>query len=146
MHFSGMKNLLSLLLLLLTLSCTMSTQTSSSQLDKREAIKAIDNFYLALGSADTLLLQQTLTNDFYMFEHDEVWKTENLLELMTLTIGREWSVNDVHFESDQNNGHITYLNRGIIPSDRSWLESALLVKINDTIKIKFLHSTKLYLK
>ena len=131
---------------MLLISCKTKQHNEETSSSQDEAIAIIENFFTALGTADTLLLQNSLTEDFYMYEHDEVWKTDDLLGLMPMTLGRKWSFKDIHFKSGGNLGHITYFNQGIIPDDRSWLESALLVAEGDSLKIRFLHSTKLYLK
>ncbi|WP_420386777.1 hypothetical protein [Roseivirga sp.] len=141
-----MKSVVLTALLLVLISCESKTLEEKEGISEEQALSTIENFFTALGSADTLLMQQSLTHDFYMFEHDEVWTINELLELMPLTKGRKWSFKEVRFESAGHAGHITYFNQGVIPSDRSWLESALLINEDGSVKIKFLHSTKLYLK
>ncbi len=123
-----------------------SKSEPNKALNEASASAAVQNFFQALGTGDTLLLQQNISRDFYMFEHEEKWEVNDLLALMPLTKGRVWSFKDIQFEGDKNQGHITYFNQGIVPSDRSWLESALLIIENDSVKIQFLHSTKLYVK
>lgn len=145
-HFSSMKNIILVIVTLLFVSCQTKMREKGTVLSKDAAIATIENFFAALATGDTLLLQKSLTEDFYMYEHDEVWQADDLLELMPLTLGRKWSFKDVKFMSEGNLGHISYFNQGIIPNDRNWLESALLVAEGDSLKIKFLHSTKLYLK
>ncbi|HEY9117818.1 MAG TPA: hypothetical protein VIN11_08330 [Roseivirga sp.] len=141
-----MKKLAIIIILITFYSCSHIKDSNENLITKNDAIKTLETFYIALGTSDTTLLRQAVTNDFYMFEHDEEWNLDDLLELMPSTMGRKWSLNDIQFESNTGIGHITYLNKGVIPSDRSWLESALLVLEHDEVKIKFLHSTKLYLQ
>ena len=141
-----MKNIALAIMATLLISCETKQYDEETILSQEAGISTIENFFMALGTGDTLLLQKSLTENFYMYEHDEVWETDDLLGLMPLTLGRKWSFKDIHFKSEGNLAHITYFNQGVIPDDRSWLESALLVVEGDSLKIRFLHSTKLYLK
>lgn len=82
-----------------------------------------------------------------MFEHDEIWNVDSLLSLMPNTIGRKWSIEDLQVSQSDNLVHIYYFNKSINPVGRSWYESMLLETYSDgRLKIKFMHSTKLYLK
>ena len=140
------KTTLSSLILLLLLACDVNHTPKNAAISEKEVTTCIEQFFEALANSDSLLLKQTLSKDFYMFEHDEIWNTDSLLALMPATLGRKWSVNEERITIIDNTGHISYFNQGIIPPDRSWLESALVVKENGSTKVVFLHSTKLYLK
>lgn len=123
-------------------------QTKIKQTDNTIPIEAIESvandFFKALGSGDTTLMMKVLTNDFEMFEHDQVWNTDSLLSLMPNTLGREWSIENPKVSQDGNLIHLYYFNQGIKPEDRSWYESMLMESSDDLIRIKFMHSTKLY--
>lgn len=123
-------------------------QTKIKQTDNTIPIAAIESvandFFKALGSADTTLMMKVLADDFEMFEHDQIWNTDSLLSLMPNTIGREWSIENLKVWQDGDLIHLYYFNQGIRPQDRSWYESMLMTSADDLIKIKFMHSTKLY--
>ncbi len=104
------------------------------------------DFFVALGTGDTTLMRSLLAEDFEMFEHDVIWNTDSLLSLMPNTLGRKWSIVDPVVQTQGSLAHLYYFNQGITPSDRSWYESMLLEEAEDGLKIKFMHSTKLYLK
>ncbi|MBO3697084.1 hypothetical protein [Roseivirga sp. E12] len=104
------------------------------------------DFFVALETGDTTLMKSLLTEDFEMFEHDVVWNVDSLLSLMPNTLGRKWSIVDPVIQTEAGIAHIYYFNQGINPSDRSWYESMLLESTETGPKIKFMHSTKLYLK
>lgn len=142
-----MKYLLTALLIafISTLNGCSNEETNSSVITKAEAVSVMDDFFTALSTADTSLMISLTHDDMIMYEHVEVWNRDSLLSLMPLTKGRAWEVQELKIESAGNISHVYYFNQGRIPSDRSWLESALLVRDESAVKIKFMHSTKLYL-
>ncbi|MDX1629322.1 MAG: hypothetical protein R3345_11520 [Fulvivirga sp.] len=105
----------------------------------------MNNFFLSLSEGDTSLMKQVTTDDFILFEHDVIWNTDSLLELMPMTLGRIWEIRDFQHTATGHFAHVHYFNISKSPKGKSWLESALLVKENQQLKIKFMHSTKLYL-
>ncbi|OEK01028.1 hypothetical protein BFP97_05680 [Roseivirga sp. 4D4] len=125
---------------------SVDRQTSSSPITDDEVNSVALDFFVALGTGDTTLMSSILTEDFEMFEHDVIWNTDSLLSLMPNTLGRKWSILDPVIQSEGSLAHLYYFNQGITPSDRSWYESMLLEKSDEGLKIKFMHSTKLYLK
>ncbi|WP_139135199.1 hypothetical protein [Roseivirga sp. 4D4] len=144
-----MKKLISILfttLFLLSACMSVDRQTSSSPITDDEVNSVALDFFVALGTGDTTLMSSILTEDFEMFEHDVIWNTDSLLSLMPNTLGRKWSILDPVIQSEGSLAHLYYFNQGITPSDRSWYESMLLEKSDEGLKIKFMHSTKLYLK
>lgn len=113
---------------------------------KKEAVSFADDFFKALGSGDTLYLQHHLADDFVLYEHDQVWNIDSLLSLMPLTQGRVWEIQKPHFVNNGAIGHLYYYNQGVTPSDRAWLESMLMERQGSELKLRFMQSTKLYLK
>lgn len=111
---------------------------------EEEALSLTNGFFEALSKGDTLYMQNHITADFLMFEHEQVWNMDSLLRLMPLTQGRVWEINEPTFNTSGNLAHLSYFNQGIIPSDRSWLESVLMKREGKHLKMKFMHSTKLY--
>lgn len=133
--------------LFLIISCQKTDTINNIESISIQNIESTANdFFKALGTGDTTLMKRLLTHDFEMFEHDEIWNTDSLLSLMPNTIGREWSVEDLKISQDGDLVHLYYFNRSIKPKDRSWYESMLMKASGKELKIKFIHSTKLYLK
>ncbi|MDZ7716161.1 MAG: hypothetical protein U5J95_08120 [Balneolaceae bacterium] len=116
-----------------------------SDIDSEDAKKTIQNFFTALSTADTLLLNQVTTGDFTLYEHEEIWNRDSLLSLMSATEGRIWEIQDFESISRENIAHVYYYNISRNPEGRSWLESALLIRNDGRTQIQFMHSTKLYL-
>lgn len=138
--------LLSALTIFIT-SCGKNTSSSRLATISSQEIETVANdFFTALGSGDSTLMRRLLTEDFEMYEHDQVWNIDSLLSLMPNTLGRKWSIVDPVIHTEGLTGHIYYFNQGINPSDRSWYESMLLEKDGGNLRIKFMQSTKLYLK
>ncbi len=129
-------------------ACQITSTKNKTERPSLSTIEYIaDDFFIALGTGDTTLMQQILSDDFQMFEHDEIWNVDSLLSLMPNTIGRKWSIEDLQVSQSDNLVHIYYFNKSINPVGRSWYESMLLETYSDgRLKIKFMHSTKLYLK
>jgi len=132
----------SLLFALVLVSCKQSTQPA---ITSAEAEQTMTDFFTSLSTADSTLLTQLTTDDFVLYEHDQVWNRDSLLALMPYTTGRIWEIQDFNAETEGNIAHVYYFNLSRKPEGRSWLESALLVDADGRAKIKFMHSTKLYL-
>jgi len=144
-----MKKPTSLLLftfILLAACMPKDNQTLNESIADDQVTSIASDFFIALGTGDTTLMKSLLTEGFEMFEHDLIWNTDSLLSLMPNTLGRKWSIVDPVVQTEGSLAHLYYFNQGITPSDRSWYESMLMEKSDDGLKIKFMHSTKLYLK
>ncbi|OEK04467.1 hypothetical protein [Roseivirga misakiensis] len=138
---------LALSLILLQLSCEKASNSETLEPWADSDIKSvIDDFFTALGNADSTSMRKLVSEDFHMFEHDVKWNVDSLVALMPLTIGRKWEVRELAIAQDNELIHVNYFNQGVIPNDRSWFESMLIRKVNGELKIDFMHSTKLYLK
>lgn len=105
----------------------------------------MEDFFTALSTADTLLMRQITADDFVMYEHDSIWNTDSLLSLMSRTEGRIWEIQEFYFTANGGIGHFNYYNISRNPIGRDWHESGLIVQTEDGLKLKFMHSTKLYL-
>ncbi len=128
-------------------ACQITSTKNKTERPSLSTIESIaDDFFIALGTGDTTLMQQILSDNFQMFEHDEIWNVDSLLSLMPNTIGRKWSIEDLEISQSDDLVHIYYFNNSINPIGRSWYESMLLTPSEGRWKIKFMHSTKLYLK
>ncbi len=118
---------------------------SSSSISESEAEQLMNNFFTALSTADTTLMNQITSDDFLLYEHDTIWNTDSLLSLMPRTRDRIWQIQDFNFTTDGDIAHFNYYNESGNPIGRSWYESGLITKTEEGLKLKFMHSTKLYL-
>ena len=123
------------------LSCT----NEQSSITSDQARQTMNDFFKALSTADTLLMERVTVDDFILYEHEEIWNRDSLLSLMSATQGRIWEIQDFELETRDDIAHVHYFNFSRKPEGRSWLESALLVRKEDQLQIQFMHSTKLYL-
>lgn len=121
-------------------------EATNTSISNQEIKKVANDFFIALGTSDTTLLTNLVSDDFYMFEHEQRWTLDSLLSLMPMTIGRVWELKDIDINKNKELVHISYFNNSINPVGRSWYESMLIKKTDSGLKIRFMHSTKLYLK
>lgn len=136
-----------LITILFTFACEhSSTQHETKVYSQQDVKEVIDDFFKALGTGDSTLMGNLLTEDFHMFEHDVRWNEDSLLSLMPFTLGRVWEVSELDINQKDGLVHVSYFNNSANPKGRSWFESLLLTEMTDGLKIKFMHSTKLYLK
>ena len=126
------------------LACTHTGK--SSKITPPEAKDLVDNFYKALSTGDTLLMNKLLTDDFEMYEHKVLWTQDSLLALMPLTKDRIWRIDTLTLQTEDELAHIYYYNESDRPKGKSWYESMLLTNKNGQWQIKFMQSTKRYLK
>ena len=104
---------LTLLLSVLFYSCEKpDSQNNAFELRSKSEVKSvIDNFFIALGSDDSAAMEQILTNDFHMFEHDHRWNIDSLISLMPKTIGRVWEVSELEITQGKELTHVSYYNQ-----------------------------------
>lgn len=140
------KILLSLFCLVLLFSCQQNSESPVQAVAQEDAEAVVNNLFTALATGDTTLMENTLTADFHMFEHELRWNKDSLLSLMPHTLGRIWEISEVKMEQDGDLIHLSYFNDSKKPLGRSWLESVLIEKQAGALRIKFMHSTKLYLQ
>ena len=130
--------------LVLLLSC--ETPENQSSFTQEKAHEHVNDFFKALSTGDSTLMSNLLTEDFEMYEHEVLWNQDSLLSLMPLTLDRVWRVDSISFHVDENIAHVYYFNESDKPKGRSWYESMLFIRESNKWKIRFMHSTKLYLK
>ena len=70
----------------------------------------------------------------------------------------EWFLSDFTISIDSNSAHVSYLNTGVfiypnpyrrevlLKENKQWLESVLIVREGEDLKIKFLQSDEIYSK
>ena len=137
---------LSIALFLLAFAMGCKSTNSPSDFDKEQAHNMVKNFYRALSLADSTLMDQVLSDEFIMYEHEVLWNQDSLLSLMAATKGRIWRVDEIEFHVNGNIAHTYYYNESDNPIGRSWYESMLFKKEDGEWKIRFMQSTKRYLK
>ena len=138
------KLLIALFLLAFAMGC--KSTNSPNDFDKEQAHDMVKKFYQALSSADSTLMNQVLSDEFIMYEHEVLWNQDSLLSLMAATKGRIWRVDEIEFHVNGNIAHTYYYNESDKPIGRSWYESMLFKKEDGEWKIRFMQSTKRYLK
>lgn len=136
---------LMVILLFAGLIYACSEPNREQTLSGANAEQIMNDFFTALSTADSTLLNRITTEDFTLYEHDVIWNRDSLFSLMPSLQGRIWEIRNAKVQVGDDLAHIHYYNVSRKPEGRSWLESALLVRRNDTLRIAFLHSTKLYL-
>ena len=144
-HTYSINIVLAVVLLFIMGGCSGTDTNTGTDISKGEAEQTMEDFFRALSTADTTLIQQITTDDFILYEHDAIWNRDSLLSLMSATKGRNWEIQDPVVKAEGNLAHIYYYNVSRKPEGRSWLESALLINQKDTVRLAFMHSTKLYL-
>ena len=140
-----MNRLITAISLLLVLS-GCKTPENQSFFTQEKAHEYVNDFFKALSTGDSTLMANLLTEDFEMYEHEVLWNQDSLLSLMPLTQGRVWRVDSISFHVDEDIAHVYYFNESDKPKGRSWYESMLFIRESDKWRIRFMHSTKLYLK
>lgn len=142
-----MKPFYLLLVFMLSFFACQNTSQHRSKAYTDEDVKAvIDDFFISLSQGDSTLMKSLLTEGFHMFEHDVRWNEDSLLSLMPRTLGRIWEVSELDVSQENGLVHVSYFNHSKKPEGRSWFESMLLTETREGLKVKFMHSTKLYLK
>ena len=124
---------------------TTGCNKQNSPISEYEAKQLMDSFFTALSTADSTMMEQITSDSFYMYEHEKIWNTDSLLSLMSRTKGRIWEIQDFKLVTDGDIAHFSYYNESKNPLGRSWYESGLIVSTEQGLKLKFMHSTKLYL-
>ena len=145
-----MKNAL-FLLLLTVLGCTPKQEPIS----ETDVIRTIEGFFGALDveNTDPRLLDRFTTRDFMIYEAGQKMDKKAFLEMVhgTPLLETEWELGDFRVSADYNSAHASLFNRGrfVIQPDTvrmqlklQWLESAYLVKENDSLKIRFYFSDR----
>jgi len=135
-----------LILLIFSLLIACESKNEGPSFSKENAHEMIKEFYQALSTGDSTLMSSVLSLQFEMYEHEVLWNEDSLLWLMGATQGRIWRVDEITFHEEGKFAHAYYYNESDKPLGRSWYESMLFKKEGDEWKIRFMHSTKRYLK
>ena len=130
-----------------------------AEISEKDTIKTLESFFSALsvenyGNGD---LENIVTDDFVIFEMGQRLTLPQFKEFLasanyTDWVSTHWVLSNQTVTSGQESAHIFYQNDGvfIFPStsdpeklskqQNMWLESALVVKEGETLKLKFLQS------
>lgn len=137
-------------LLIVLFSCN----TSHERVSEEEAKQVVEEFFEALNvdNKNRLLFYNVVTDDFRIYELGNEYNKEEfgeLIESFGNVVETQWKLGDWVVSSDVNSAHVSLKNTGkfILETDSGnvtqhveWLESAYLVKVNDSLKIKFYFS------
>lgn len=143
-----MKNSLLALLLILVVGCADQPKPCQ-KIDNQAAKKVILDYFNAITNRDFEGLKNLSTQDYVLIEGGLTWNNDTLIGQIKKMSGArfEYEFRDFEFEADCNGSFVHYRNHGILTIDDTtrmdydWVESAYLKKINDTLKLHYLHST-----
>lgn len=139
-----MKKIL-LIFALLIFSC----QTPSKITDE-EVMETFNSFFEVLDK-DIDNFDTWVTDDFYIFENSRTYSIDEFIEFVKSfdIIDSKRTYQDIKIKTDHNSAHITLRQLGEFrvntPDGRvklnfEWLESAYLIKENDSLKFQFYFS------
>lgn len=123
----------------------------ASPAEEAAVAETMRSMYTALRTDDATLFAQVTTPDFYAYDVGKQFTGEQLLALIKSAhaAGRVfvWQVTEPRVHIEGNTAWLTYLNRGSV-GDASgskpvtWLESAVLHRMDGIWRIHFLHATR----
>ena len=139
-----MKKLL-LIFGLLIISCQ-----TPSKISNEEVMETFNSFFEVLDE-DLDNFDTWVTDDFYIFENSRKYSTSEFIEFVKSfdIIDSKRAFEDVKIETDHNSAHITLRQLGefrvntpdgVVKLNFEWLESAYLIKENDSLKFQFYFS------
>lgn len=130
-----------------------------AEISEKDTVKTLESFFSALsvenyGNGD---LENIVTDDFVIFEMGQRFTLPQFKEFLAAAnytdwVSTNWILSNHTVTSGQETAHIFYQNDGvfIFPStgdpeklskqQNKWLESALVVKEGEILKLKFLQS------
>ena len=133
--------------------------TANAQISEAETLSTLEAFFSALsvenyGNDD---LETIVTDDFTIFEMGQRFTLKEFKEFLTSAnyanwVSTNWSISNYTISSSNDSAHIFYQNDGtfVFPSDdmpkkltqqeNIWLESALIVREDGVLKLRFLQS------
>lgn len=111
--------------------------------------KVVTEYFNAAGARDYSKMKRLTTDDFILYERGMVWNNDSLINFLGRMgdIGISYELGDMQIEVDCNSAFVSYINYGVFVRNdsvihkMSWTESANLKKVDDTVKLHFLHST-----
>ena len=138
---------------------------SQERLTEEMITDHINEFFnvLNIKNYDKDLLSQKVTSDFIIYEMGDKFTLNEFTDFIGSAgyLGwesTEWFLSDFTISIDSNSAHVSYLNTGIfiypnpyrrevlLKENKQWLESVLIVREGEDLKIKFLQSDEIYSK
>ena len=158
-----------LIFLLIPLFSFMQEQISDEkpleQITEEKVINNIKDFFNALNvkNYDKIILNQKVTTDFIIYDMGDKFTLNEFTDFIESAgyLGwesTEWFLSDFTISIDSNSAHVSYLNTGVfiypnpyrrevlLKENKQWLESVLIVREGEDLKIKFLQSDEIYSK
>ena len=143
-------------ILFFVLLTTLSCATPESKIGETEVVETIEGFFSALDmdNKDPHLMNRYVTEDFIIYEAGKKMSKQEFSDFVSWGPSMQettWELSDFRISLDGNSAHASLLNNGTFTSQTdslrlarklTWLESAYLVKVNDTLKIKFYFSDR----
>ena len=143
----------------------ISDEKILEQITEEKVIKNIKDFFSALNvkNYDKIILNQKVTTDFIIYEMGDKFTLNEFTDFIESAgyLGwesTEWFLSDFTISIDNNSAHVSYLNTGVfiypnpyrrevlLKENKQWLESVLIVREDEDLKIKFLQSDEIYSK
>ena len=143
----------------------ISDEKVLEQITEEKVINNIKDFFSALNvkNYDKITLNQKVTTDFMIYEMGDKFTLNEFTDFIESAgyLGwesTEWFLSDFTISIDSNSAHVSYLNTGVfiypnpyrrevlLKEDKQWLESVLIVREDEDLKIKFLQSDEIYSK
>ena len=131
--------------------CLLVSMSSTSVFAQQESLfTAVQELFAAMSASDYAKMNTVVTEDFQLLEAGEVWDMDDLIEAIRPAENRferrnYFSV--VKTVAGADIAWISYWNKAVMKNSErqreiAWLESAVVVKVQDIWKIQLLHSTR----
>lgn len=134
----------------------MSCSSQKKEIKEAEVINTIEGFFAALNvnNNDPDLMSRYVTDDFIIYEAGQKMSKQKFNDFVSWPDNMKqttWELSDFRISIEGNTAHASLLNDGTFTSETDslqfarkiqWLESAYLVTVNDSLKIKFYFSDR----
>ena len=113
------------------------------------AFKAVDKFFLAISEVNHDDMKSTVTNEFVLLEHGEVWSINDLIKVVNPTdYVRDNYFSIINMKDYGDIVTVNYWNKANFHNPNYnekviWLESAVIEKVNGVWLLSQMHSTRL---
>ncbi len=124
--------------------------TTNSQANKPPLpFNAVQRLFSAISAFDYTAMNEAVTSDFHLLEVGEVWNMDDLINAVKPSENTYERRNFFSVIKTVTNGDmawVSYWNKAtyesLEPGTKAWLESVVLVNIDNQWKIQLLHSTR----
>ena len=142
---------------MLLLAMFVGCSSPREPITESEVIATIEGLFEALDveNDDPELLDRYITRDFVIFENGIKMNREEFIEFVSDAgpiLQTDWELSDFKVSIDEHSAHVRLFNQGtfIVQPDsmkirlkNQWLESAHLVREQDSLKIRFYFSDRI---